>query len=116
MFVDQLAQDVQMLAGRDAEWDACRSVLEGHTDSVRAVVFSADGQLLASASSDTTVRVWETATGACRSVLEGHTDWVSAVVFSADGQLLASASRDSTVRVWETATGACRSVLDGHTD
>jgi WD40 repeat protein len=102
-----------MVSGRDAEWDACRSVLEGHTDNVGEVVFSADGQLLASASHDKTVRVWEMATGACRSVLEGHTDSVSAVVFSADGQLLASASLDETVRVWETATGACRSVLVG---
>ncbi|KAF3027222.1 hypothetical protein E8E12_000071, partial [Didymella heteroderae] len=115
-FISQVPQAVQMVLGRDAEWDACRSVLEGHTDWVRAVVFSADGQLLASASGDkTTVRVWETATGACRSVLEGHTAGVSAVVFSADGQLLASASGDKTVRVWETATGACRSVLEGHT-
>jgi WD40 repeat protein len=58
-----------MVLGRDAEWDACRSVLEGHTSGVNAVVFSADGQLLASASSDETVRVWETATGACCSVM-----------------------------------------------
>jgi WD40 repeat protein len=114
-FMGQVPQAVQMLAGRDAEWDACRSVLEGHTDWVNAVAFSTDGQLLASASDDRTVRVWETATGGCRSVLEGHTDYVRALVFSADGQLLASASGDKTVRVWETATGGCRSVLKGHT-
>jgi roadblock/LC7 domain-containing protein len=91
-------------------------VLEGHSGWVRAVVFSPDGQLVASASDDRTVRVWETATGACRSVLEGHSSLINAVVFSPDGQLVASASNDSTVRVWETATGACRSVLEGHSD
>jgi WD40 repeat protein len=110
-FISQVPQAVQMVLGRDTAWDACRSVLVGHTDDINAVVFSADGQLLALASDDKTVRVWETATGACRSVLEGHTNSVSAVVFSTDGQLLASASDDKTVRVWETATGACRSVL-----
>ena len=114
-FVGQVPQAVQMVSGRDAEWDACRSVLEGHTAGVNAVVFSADGQLLASASDDKTVRVWETATGACRNELKGHTHGVTAVVFSADGQLLASASYNETVRVWETATGACRSELRGHT-
>jgi WD40 repeat protein len=89
-------------------------VLEGHLDNVGAVVFSPDSQLVASASRDKTVRVWETATGGCCSVLEGHSDVVRAVVFSPDGQLVASASYDSTVRVWETTTGACRGVLEGH--
>jgi WD40 repeat protein len=114
VFIAQVPQTVEALLGRDAEWDACRSVLEGHSSSVRAVVFSPDGQLVASASGDSTVRVWETATGACRHELKGHTEYVYAVVFSPDGQLVASASNDTTVRVWETATGACRSVLEGH--
>jgi WD40 repeat protein len=114
VFVEQVPQAVRVISGRDVEWDACRSVLKGHSDRVLAVVFSPDGQLVASASSDTTVRVWETATGYCRSVLEGHSHEVSAVAFSPDGQLVASASSDTTVRVWETATGYCRSVLEGH--
>ena len=114
VFIEQVPQAVRVISGRDVEWDACRSVLEGHSREVRAVVFSPDGHLVASASNDSTVRVWETATGHCRSVLEGHSGWVSAVVFSPDGQLVASASGDSTVRVWGTATGHCRSVLEGH--
>ncbi|KAF1967815.1 WD40 repeat-like protein [Bimuria novae-zelandiae CBS 107.79] len=116
MFIRQVPQTVEVLSGRDIEWDACRSVLEGHSDEVNTVVFSPDGQLVASASYDRTVRVWETATGQCRSVLEGHSDLVNTVVFSPDGQLVASASYDRTVRVWETATGQCRSVLEGHSD
>ena len=87
-FVDQAAQEMQMLSGRDADWDACRNVLEGHTDSVNAVVFSRDGQLVASASYDSTVRVWETATGTCRSVLDSPSSYIDKLTFSPDGSAL----------------------------
>src|SRR5205814_4181678 len=76
----------------EADWNACLQTLEGHSDSVNSVVFSSDGQRLASASRDRTIKIWDAASGQCLETLEGHSNSVNSVVFSRDGQRLASAS------------------------
>ncbi len=50
-----------------------------------SVAFSPDGQRLASASQDQTVKIWNSATGGELLALKGHTGWVRSVAFSPDG-------------------------------
>ena len=68
------------------------------------VSFSPDGTLLASASDDNTVKLWNVATGTNIATLEGHTNSVYSVAFSPDGATLASGSWDNTVKLWDVAT------------
>jgi WD40 repeat protein len=58
--------------------------------------------LLASASDDKMVKLWDMAMGAALQTLEGHTSWVNAVAFSPDGKPPASASGDEAVKLWDT--------------
>ena len=53
-------------------WSACLQTLEGHSGVVRSVAFSHDSTRLASASSDSTVKIWDASSGACLQTLEGH--------------------------------------------
>ena len=90
--------------------------LSAHRDSVRAVAFSPDGSLLATASDDKTVRLWPTGQRARIRALIGHEKPVNAVAFSPDGALLASASDDRTVRLWDVQRRFCLTALRGHSE
>ena len=89
--------------------------LIGHTDRVRSVAFSPDGNKIASGSWDDTIRLWDTNTGEQLQTLTGHTDDVNSVAFSPDGNTIASASDDYTIRLWNAHTGEQLQTLTGHT-
>jgi len=70
--------------------------------------------MLASASWDRTVRLWDVASEQCFATLQGHTEGIYSVCFSPDGNMLASASWDRTVRLWDVhSNGPCLAILQG---
>jgi WD40 repeat protein len=74
--------------------------LAGHTDTIAAAAFSADGQRVVTASHDRTARVWWLDGSGRVKSLAGHSDAVIDAVFSAAGDRVATVSWDGTVRVW----------------
>ena len=86
--------------------------LDGHSRSLTTVAFSPDGQTIATASSDNTVKLW-TREGKPLHTITGHSNDVTTVAFSPDGQTIATASFDNTVKLW-TREGKPLHTLTGH--
>lgn len=80
-------------------------VMVEHRAGVIAAVFSPDGSRLATASRDSTARLWDARTGAPLGAPMQHRGVVVAVRFSPDGTLVVTASHDGTARVWDAITG-----------
>lgn len=72
---------------------------------IKTLAYSPDGRLLALASTDNRIRLWEANTGKEIQQLIGHDAAVTSLAFAADGKTLASGSYDGTVRLWEVVTG-----------
>ena len=92
------------------------SRLTGHQLQLSHVSFSPDARWAASASFDSSVRLWDGRTGKFVATLRGHVGAVYRVAWSADSRMVCSASRDSTVKIWDLKTYKIKVDLPGHTD
>ena len=92
-----------------------KAIFEKHTDLVKSLAFSPDGQTLATASEDNTIRLWDPEAASQKNVLIGHTDAVESIAFSPNGEMLASVSPDTTIRLWNPHTGEQQTMLRAHT-
>jgi WD40 repeat protein len=111
----------------EAETGECLRSLKGHLQPVLSVAFarahsatlepSREGNpvpLLATASQDCTIRLWNIASGQCVKALKGHRNGVWSVAFHPTSDLLVSGSNDSTVKLWNPHTGQSLRTLRGY--
>lgn len=82
----------------DAQTRGFAKKLLQHKSPISRIVVSPDGEKLASASEDNTIRLWTLSTAESRVILEHDAD-ITSLAFSPDGKVLASTSRDMSVRL-----------------
>lgn len=92
-----------------------RNRLEGHGGAVQSVAFSPGGEVIASASADSTIKLWRR-DGSILQTLTEHKDGVFSVSFSLDGQILISASSDKTIKLWQRQHNNTFTLLRSITD
>lgn len=97
--------------------------LQGHKKGIYTVAWSPTGPatacpnaplILASASYDTTVKLWELERGSCILSLAKHQEPVYSLAFSPDGRYIASGSFDRGINIWSTQTGTLVSSFHGN--
>jgi WD40 repeat protein len=93
-----------------------RHELTGHRGRVVGVAFGPRGNLVATASTDGTARIWRVPTGVLTAPLAGHRNLVLDVEFSPDGNWVVTSSADGTARTWTTEDGHPQATLVGHDD
>jgi serine/threonine protein kinase len=75
--------------------------LTGHKGQIWSVAFAPDGRTLATASGDSTLRIWDPKTGAEKVMLPEHNSPILVVAYSHSGKFLLSGDNDGTIRVWD---------------
>lgn len=108
----------------DAKSGKFLSTLKGHTNAVNTVSFSSDGTMLASASNDGTVRLWDTRTNRHVGTLDVKSNFnrrvpeIYSVAFSIDGLKLASVNpldqiEKQGIQLWSVDTEELEWTLEG---
>ncbi|RAK75400.1 putative WD-repeat protein [Aspergillus fijiensis CBS 313.89] len=114
IFYDKNMHQLIDLTAVEDSWSSNLQTLEGHSKVVGSVAFSPNGCILATGSTDHTIKLWDTATGIEKRMLSGHSNWVFSVAFSPDSYILATGSRDHTIKLWNTTTDTEQYTLAGH--
>ncbi len=90
--------------------------LRGHTDWIIRVVWSSDGQTLASLSADKTIRLWNSETGECLHILERDEESIGSFAFDLKGSTFASRDEGKTIKLLDVTSGKLLHTLEGHSD
>jgi ribosome assembly protein 4 len=90
--------------------------LIGHQGVVNHVSFSPDGRLIASASFDRSIRIWNGIDGTLLTIFRGHVGSVYLISWSPDSRMVVSCSKDTTLKIWNVDHKRLEVNLPGHLD
>lgn len=111
---DNLSPAIQAAIYDVAYSTRLRQQLTGHSRKVTAIAVSPDGSIIASASEDLSIILWDAETNEIQGQLIGHRGAISDLAFSPDGTYLVSVGNDALIFVWDVANRQSLQQLTGH--
>jgi WD40 repeat protein/serine/threonine protein kinase len=94
--------------------DESLTTLHTHHNALTRAVLSNNGKRIFTSGEDTTIRVWDLATGEMLRTFQGQNSPVCAMAVSPDGKYIAYGGDEGTVKLWNAETGAEVVTLRGH--
>ena len=102
----------KLLLSRKAAEDTLKNPIP--VPMIFSVAFSPDGRTIASSSADTSIKLWNLASGALLRTLKSKSGWVFSLAFSPDGRTIASGDGDNTIKLWDASSGKLLRTFAGH--
>jgi WD40 repeat protein len=91
-----------------------QKTFKGHLMGVTSLAYNPKKAIVATASDDTTWKMWTVPNGDLIMSGEGHLDWIGGLAFNPKGDLLATCSGDGTVKVWDFVNATCQHTFAEH--
>ncbi|EDQ86544.1 uncharacterized protein MONBRDRAFT_35260 [Monosiga brevicollis MX1] len=88
--------------------------VDGHRLPITAVAIHPSFAVMASASEDASIKLWDMESGNFERSLKGHTNAVNDIAYDREGNRLVSCSTDMTIKVWNMDNFTCTKTLSGH--
>lgn len=112
-----LSADGRQLAYGNTLWDiSFEEIIDFCDREGYCLTFSPNQRVIASASRDGIITLWDACTFTCQGNLLGHRDFIVNLAFSPDGQTLVSSSDDGTIRLWDTSTLTQKGIIAANWD
>ena len=93
--------------------------LPGHQSTINQITYSQDGKLLASASAEDEIKIWDTESGELIDTLKTESPQargINSISFSQDRNFLIAADEDKTIQIWDLTNSTILSSFTGHSD
>lgn len=111
IFVPALLADSVRVGDSPIDGLRLRCICRGHVGMIGKIAWSPCGRMIASPSSDRTVRIWDAQSGSEMMRLKGHVLRPMAVAWSPDSKQLVTAGDERLIRLWDVERGALRSTF-----